>query len=196
MLSRGSVAENQIRKGTVIMTHQELDQIRNWKPKGKSTRGKPAANAIQPETRIDIMTIKADWRTMMQQRSAELEPKLSNYFAQHPGAFALFLLLKTTQEYHSTRHGNLQTSMNAAGEAELRAKVGLITTQWWGSVLKMERTAKRRYGLFDHAVDGPSGFADLVAEVLGIDTQRPMSLEEFTRAELARIRLSPGEDDL
>lgn len=161
------------------MTKKQLDKHRAWKP--------PVDVVMQAD-------IRSHWTTMKREQAAEIESALAKYFAQHPGAFALYMLLRTTEEYHKTTTNQHSRAVKAAADPKLRAMVEMVARQWWGSVLQLEQTAKKRYGLFSDWQDGPSGFAELVAEVLGLEFARVPTLEEFMTTELKRRGRAPQKD--
>ncbi|MFN7019857.1 MAG: ParB/RepB/Spo0J family partition protein [Phycisphaerales bacterium] len=124
--------------------------------------------------------LEREWREIMRDRAARLEPLIVKALAARPGAWAMWRLLEQTRALQDTRVYSIEAAAKAAAKKELSRLLSLVSAPSFDAMLEIERACGRRYSILEPSDDGPSGVAEMLAEVLGIGLDDPRtSLEAF-----------------
>lgn len=188
-----------LRTAAIKTKVEERKQLRKARPKPTRDLG-PSPEQLerrrQEEARLKL-------NDALQRRVASTEKLVLAKLAKTPGQWALVKLLMCTKDFEATHHHDKTKARKAAAAPGMRSLLQALVNPSWESLLRIEQQCGRRFGFFSDWHDGPSGMADAIAEVLGIEQEPAPTLEQFLEAEAPaskpgkrkRAERSEGEDE-
>lgn len=176
---------------------EERKQLR--KSRSKTTRDLgPSPERLERRRQEDARLKLND---ALQKRVGSTEKLVLAKLAKTPGQWALLKLLMCTKDFERTHHHDKVKAQKAAAAPGMKSLLQALTSPSWESLLQIEQQCGRRFGLFSDWHDGPSGMADAIAEVLGIEQEPAPTLDQFLEADkpaekaAKRKRAEPVDSD-
>lgn len=135
----------------------------------------------------------------------KLEPAIMMAVAKRPGAKLLLYALMQTKPVQATE-GSEKQRMKAIESPDFKDLLKCLVAANWDSVLKIEKAAGFKYGIFDEWYHVDSGLLEAVARALGLDPDPTPKIETFIEAEKKKAappvgkkskpaKSEPSEDD-
>lgn len=119
------------------------------------------------------MTDLRAWERRMRERAKEIDRELARELARTPGAFAMLALLQRTKPYQLTHDQDPVKRARAMRNPDLHQLARLIPKPSMHAVRTLEAACGRSYAILQDWWDGPSGMADLIAGVIGLELEPP-----------------------
>lgn len=142
----------------------------------------------EPPEKVRIANARRDaenkWVESMRARAKRLEPEIARALAQTPGAWALLVILAHAKPIQACNNGDHVRARKAVDSPAVSQLLGLLKAPGWDGILAAERQSGRMHGLIDPWYDGPSGFAEKLAGVLGIEVDPAPTIESYLPKEL------------
>ncbi|MFN0133452.1 MAG: ParB/RepB/Spo0J family partition protein [Phycisphaerales bacterium] len=152
--------------------------------KGKKAATKDAPPSRERQEAEVRRNAQNAWSIAMRKRASDIEPAIAAKLLSTPGLWAVYKLIRGTKEFEATHHHDPAKAAKAANSPAMAALLKELARPGWDSIVKLEKSCGRKFGLIDAWRDGPSGMIDRFAAALGIELDAPPTIDDFLPKEL------------